>query len=72
MELKGYRKSERTIAQFKAMELKKSGAFVFRLTDRDTTVAFGYKKSNTNTIKEVVTRSIHNAKEEDYDFIYWN
>jgi len=77
MKKKEYTVNERTIAQFKAMELKKHGYQVTRLIETDPsgdpiTIAFGYNPSSTSSVKEVITKYANMVNEEDFEFIYWN
>lgn len=77
MKKKNYTVGERTDAQFHAMELKKKGYYVFRITEENEvgdkiTIAFGYSQSFFPEVKECKEVSSKVAKEENYDFIYYN
>lgn len=77
MKKKNYTVDERTVAQFKSMELKQHGWNVDRIVEIDQfgekeTIAFGYSKSMSPEVKEAKEVDARIAKEEKYDFIYYN
>lgn len=72
-----YTTDERTENQFKAMELKKRGYNIDRIVVPDgmdgfETIAFGYSPSTTNSVKKAKQVDAKKAKEESYEFVYWN
>lgn len=76
-----YIKNERTIAQAKAIQLKRAGYIIHRIVcpeeDADgkvvnKVIAFGYIKSDTKRIKTGINVSYKDAKVSDYEFIYYN
>lgn len=77
MKKKNYTTNERTKSQFQAMALKERGYHVNRIVKIDEfgekeTIAFGYSKSMSPEVKEAKEVDARVAKEENYDFIYWN
>lgn len=76
MKQETYTFEERTIAQFKAMELKKRGYHVTKLIEEDELeneiiLAFGYNDPATNVLESDI-EYLQNVNTEDFDFIYWN
>jgi hypothetical protein len=72
-----YTPEERTINQFKAIDLKQCGYQVIKLVEKNifgetSVVAFGYIKTSTRVIKTVIEQDFKNVKESDFNFIYWN
>lgn len=72
-----YTSEQRTKAQFRAMYLKQKGYQVTTLKEidnlgNDIIVAFGYTATQSLTIKPTISKDFSKAKEEDYNFIYWN
>ena len=79
MKKKTYNTKERTIAQFKAMALKKQGCDIDKLIETSdenpddvSVIAFGYKLSETSDVKKSARKEFKNAIESEYTFIYWN
>ena len=77
MEKVNYSTHERTIEQFKALELKAKGYEITRLIEQDysgedVVVSFGYTPSPTLVIKTSTSKLFSSVDDNDYEYIYWN
>ena len=84
MKIKSYDTSEdRTVAQTKAIRLKKEGCEITRIgiindptlpfnENNVKTIAFGYNKSSVPGIKKPELKRASEVNESDFEFIYWN